>query len=625
MPTTLYFAPATAFLKGGGTYPTLATNYANLTPTAAITTEGRMLPYAYNTAANLSTSSNASTAAQSRRYGRFFSTPFEIDFNYQHPTTAGQEILFRGADYQSNANANHCVQQACIYVWRPSTGAVVGYLQQAAVLATGTKEPTATSTAQNTLGSYLTTAGSIAILAGDILVVEPWATFTQGSATAYTIRFYYGGGTTISVENTTNTTPASCIIFQHVTLPLALPSSAAAGIIDLRGTMQLVAPKFQSQLHVSTAMSAMLTDGSYLQAALAADPVLTADLNTSVRFKASLTARSRINAHLQDQHSLSAQLHAGAGMAVDASGGHALDNLALYYTGSGSPATPKQSIGGPLAEYPVKGGQVTTTVFVPGISVQAAIGLPAGTYDIVVNPTAGTLTLSLWRGVVSAIATFKASGDVVLLGLRDKGFAVVSIDNIAALQAGTLRFTVADYKNGLFTNLADSYLVTGCTVYRALFLFNRSTVEARDVSVSVGSISGETVDVGLEVEPDIRMNGIWPVSRVSAGLDPTGWGALTLVDGVVQADMLLELEGLPVIASTAPAEQSSTGTSSYPTPIADEFDYGGILQHVNFKQSISWSRIAPGRGVSFWVRKVTPTGIVKPYSGNVDLIIEATS
>ncbi len=52
MATTLYFALNTAAAREPGTYPVAATNYANVTPTRAVTTEENMIPYHWHKITN---------------------------------------------------------------------------------------------------------------------------------------------------------------------------------------------------------------------------------------------------------------------------------------------------------------------------------------------------------------------------------------------------------------------------------------------------------------------------------------------------------------------------------------------------------------------------------------------
>jgi hypothetical protein len=95
------------------------------------------------------------------------------------------------ATSHSNANSNFEVV-AVLGVWRPGTGALVGYLYDfgaAGSTATGTIETTQSSAA---------TASSVTSQDGDILVLELWRNATvQGMSSSYTNTIFYDG----TIEN----------------------------------------------------------------------------------------------------------------------------------------------------------------------------------------------------------------------------------------------------------------------------------------------------------------------------------------------------------------------------------------------------------------------------------------
>lgn len=305
MATTLYFALNTASAKEPGTYPVAATNYANVTPTAQVTTEGFMLPYKWRAVANLAVATGTGTAAKISKFGRFFSAPFAEDYVYNHPLDAGSAIQYFMADWEDNLDANHCIQQCYVFVWRPSTGAVVGVIQPVQTLAPGTKEPSSASSIQSTLGSYYAaTAGSITILKGDILVFEPFSTYTKGATTARNVRFYYGGATDITAENTVVATPASKVVFS-VDLPLEMPIGAVTGAMKYKATVELRGARFLSDLKSkSRLVIATLVDGSPFISRLKAKAVVSSALTTQVLMKSDLKSISKLTAWRQQTHDL---------------------------------------------------------------------------------------------------------------------------------------------------------------------------------------------------------------------------------------------------------------------------------------------------------------------------------
>lgn len=112
-------------------------------------------------------------------------------------TVGGGTATLNVADSQSNANGNFWIDSIDVYVWRPSTGAVVGTVRDAVDL--GGTEPTANNSEQVTTFTFTTSAVSAAD--GDVIICEIWADFTQGMSATYTLTFYYDGTTENTTEN----------------------------------------------------------------------------------------------------------------------------------------------------------------------------------------------------------------------------------------------------------------------------------------------------------------------------------------------------------------------------------------------------------------------------------------
>lgn len=113
-------------------------------------------------------------------------------------TVGGGTATLNVADSESNAAANFWIDSVNVYVWRPSTGALVGTVRDAVDL--GGTEPTAINSEQVTTFTFTTSAVSAAD--GDVIICEIWADFTQGMSATYTLTFYYDGTTETTVENT---------------------------------------------------------------------------------------------------------------------------------------------------------------------------------------------------------------------------------------------------------------------------------------------------------------------------------------------------------------------------------------------------------------------------------------
>jgi hypothetical protein len=101
------------------------------------------------------------------------------------------------AGVEANANANLRFT-ACVYVWRPGTGALVGS-RIFDTTAASTGEP---GTSETAVSDTTISGGSVTTQAGDILVCEIWRdATTQGTATARACQFFYDGTTDASASS----------------------------------------------------------------------------------------------------------------------------------------------------------------------------------------------------------------------------------------------------------------------------------------------------------------------------------------------------------------------------------------------------------------------------------------
>lgn len=116
--------------------------------------------------------------------------------------------------------ANTAIPITC-YVWRPSTGARIGYVldgNSAAVYA----ECSAGTTEKSMYGQF--TGSAVTISDGDVLVFEVWFTTTQATGTASNDIFYFDGTTPNIVMNTTVSSIASFIESPQVLAPYVVPA-----------------------------------------------------------------------------------------------------------------------------------------------------------------------------------------------------------------------------------------------------------------------------------------------------------------------------------------------------------------------------------------------------------------
>lgn len=122
-------------------------------------------------------SSLAQTAQQSAMIARHSSAALRAQTINANTWT----LLFEGDESNAAANAFLAVS---VYVWRPSTSAVVGFIRDSA---------TTLGIEFNASQQTVTFSGSaVTAAAGDILVLEAWNVATQGMATSYTITWSVG-------------------------------------------------------------------------------------------------------------------------------------------------------------------------------------------------------------------------------------------------------------------------------------------------------------------------------------------------------------------------------------------------------------------------------------------------
>jgi hypothetical protein len=132
----------------------------------------------------------ANTSAQPTMLRMFESGPLAAQ------TIAAGNWQLSMAGIEANANANlHFT--ACVYVWRPSTGALVGS-RIFDTTAASTGEP---GTSEAAVSDATISGGSVTTAAGDILVCEIWRdATTQGNGIARACQFFYDGTTEASTS-----------------------------------------------------------------------------------------------------------------------------------------------------------------------------------------------------------------------------------------------------------------------------------------------------------------------------------------------------------------------------------------------------------------------------------------
>jgi hypothetical protein len=116
---------------------------------------------------------------QSGRFATFVSDPLDAQ------TISAQTWTIQYRDITSNT-ASNAYLAASIYVYRPSTSSVVGYVYDSAA-ELGTAWTTNITTAQSEVSG-----SSVSVLAGDELRFEAWYTAIQSKSKTYTVSLEWG-------------------------------------------------------------------------------------------------------------------------------------------------------------------------------------------------------------------------------------------------------------------------------------------------------------------------------------------------------------------------------------------------------------------------------------------------
>lgn len=204
MATRLYFRNATHSLSGTLPSTEQSTATANWTATGATTLKTLSTTQGSSQTSHSGTS-QATTATQSGLLGYFVSAPLA-----GNQTVGGGSMILNAAENEGNLASNFWVNALHVYVWRPSTGTLVGTVRDAGATSLGGLEPTSASSIQVTHITGITSS-AVSAQTGDVVVVEVWSRFTQTMGSGYTSVFYFDGATTNTTENAVVSNHASFI------------------------------------------------------------------------------------------------------------------------------------------------------------------------------------------------------------------------------------------------------------------------------------------------------------------------------------------------------------------------------------------------------------------------------
>lgn len=140
---------------------------------------------------SIAKNADATTAARDNYLGRFTSAGLAAQ------TIAAATWTIAIALNEANAAANSFLNLS-VYIWRPSTSAVVGFIYDSHTnigVEWGATED----------GQVITFAGvAVTTVLNDVLVVEIWRHAVQGMAVAYTQTVYFNGATVVTDATTTD-------------------------------------------------------------------------------------------------------------------------------------------------------------------------------------------------------------------------------------------------------------------------------------------------------------------------------------------------------------------------------------------------------------------------------------
>jgi hypothetical protein len=211
----------------GGTLPATTVSVSTTTPTwtPGTTNSSANTPLLTNRTMDETIGASAQTSLayttdnvttdQKQPFLRWISPPLAAQ------TIASQAIDVQYGTSQSNT-ASSFAQAAVVAVWRPSTGAVVGRMENFSA------GGGATGTTQGVRTINITASTSVTAQAGDVIVVEIWRnSVAQTMASPYTNTVFYDGTT----ENST-TDVAAYINFANTVTFQASPQTVTPGFIS---------------------------------------------------------------------------------------------------------------------------------------------------------------------------------------------------------------------------------------------------------------------------------------------------------------------------------------------------------------------------------------------------------
>jgi hypothetical protein len=189
MATRLYFRDETS--SNAPTAGTKSTALPNGTDNSLTANDSQSLLLTTGTDIQVDITTLGQTARQSGRFARFTSEPLAS----QTISANTWNYTLRNREANNNANA---YKAASIYVWRPSTSAVVGYVYDSNAEIGIEWTTIFTNDSSNITGSAVTATN------GDVLVIEVWYTAAQAKALSFLNSIQYNASSFIETPQDLN-------------------------------------------------------------------------------------------------------------------------------------------------------------------------------------------------------------------------------------------------------------------------------------------------------------------------------------------------------------------------------------------------------------------------------------
>lgn len=180
----------------------------------------------------LSVSTSAS-ATYDIFYGHFCSPTLATT---QTIGASAQELILNIGRNTSSAASSATAVGMNLYVWRPSTGALVGTIYDGLLLPIGSSA----GATQRSFKGTISAAASVVALSGDVLIIEAWQRMKPASALVRTVTMFYDGTTEVNTHSASSSNHAAFLNFAADTLVFTQPPASASfaqtlGAVTLQG------------------------------------------------------------------------------------------------------------------------------------------------------------------------------------------------------------------------------------------------------------------------------------------------------------------------------------------------------------------------------------------------------